>query len=170
INSNKMTFKMREFDVVSIVRSTVDTLTPIASKKGHKLDLETGLRNVTMTSDPDKVEEILFNIIGNAIKYTPKDGMITVKIEDGVKDDDGMIVIKVKDNGIGISKEDLKKIFDMFWRVETDGEIKEEGTGLGLTICKNLVQGLGGRISVESELGLGSVFSIQLPKSAKQGG
>ncbi len=112
-----------------------------------------------VNADPDRVTQILTNLLDNAFHYTPADGKITV----ATRTDSSYVAISVSDTGIGISKENLEKIFDRFFRVE-DSEIQEvPGTGLGLAIVRSLVEMHGGQIDVDSVLGEGSTFTFTLP-------
>jgi signal transduction histidine kinase len=110
-------------------------------------------------ADPVRVERILFNLIENAAKYSPEDGRITVS--GGMQD--GFVVTSVADQGSGISPDDQPKIFGLFERLEPSRRLAK-GVGLGLLVCKRLVEAQGGWIKVESELGKGSIFSFALPK------
>ncbi len=111
-------------------------------------------------TDRERVVQILINIINNAVKYTPK-GKITVS----VKKDGKNIHFSVKDTGLGIAKEDMKKIFERFYQVDSSYTRKVGGTGLGLSLCKEFVTMLGGRIWVDSKVGEGSDFQFSLPIS-----
>jgi two-component system sensor histidine kinase ResE len=112
-----------------------------------------------VNADPDRVTQILTNLLDNAFHYTPADGKITV----ATRTDGSYVAISVSDTGIGISKENQEKIFDRFFRVE-DSEIQEvPGTGLGLAIVRSLVEMHGGQIDVDSVLGEGSTFTFTLP-------
>jgi two-component system phosphate regulon sensor histidine kinase PhoR len=107
------------------------------------------------------LEQILINLLDNAIKYTPEGGRVIVSaIEKDSKD----IQFSVEDNGIGIPKEDLSRIFERFYRVDKGRSKEMGGTGLGLSIVKHLVQAHGGRVWVESQPGKGSTFYFTLPK------
>jgi len=110
-------------------------------------------------ADPEKVEEVLTNLIENAIKFSPQGGTITVKGEISQSE----ILVTVTDEGIGIPLRDQEWVFDRFYRVEDDSTKSTRGTGLGLYICKTLIEAHGGRIWVESELGKGSRFTFSLP-------
>jgi PAS domain S-box-containing protein len=109
--------------------------------------------------DPEKIDEILANLIENAMKFSPQGGIITV--EGAVLDDE--VQVSVADQGIGISETEQERIFERFYRVSESGTGTVPGTGLGLHICRILVQAHGGRIWVESEPGQGSVFTFTLP-------
>lgn len=110
--------------------------------------------------DPDQVEQVLNNLISNAIKYSPTGGTIGIRGTAG----NGDVVLSISDQGMGIPKDQTQKIFERFHRVESKATRSVSGTGLGLYISKNLIEAQGGKLWVESELGKGSVFSFSLPK------
>jgi signal transduction histidine kinase len=110
--------------------------------------------------DPDKVETILRNLIGNAMNYSPEGTVITISAKDQVRG----VVLTVSDEGMGIPSEDLDRIFDRFYRVENHSLARVRGTGLGLYIAKLLAKAHNGDIWVESKVGIGSRFSFLLPK------
>ena len=116
-----------------------------------------------LSLDPSRIEQVLTNLIGNAVKFTPQDGSITVEAK--LADGGGDVEVSVTDTGVGIAKEDLSKLFQKFQQLQTGawraGEAK--GTGLGLAITKEIVELHGGRIWVESEKGKGSRFAFSLP-------
>ena len=117
-------------------------------------------RNISILSNRDYVKQIFLNLIDNAIKYTPENKDVYVE----VYYDKNNLVIKVGDNGIGIPKEDIKRIFERFYRVDKARSREVGGTGLGLAITKHIVKNLDGTINVKSELGQGSEFIITIPK------
>lgn len=122
---------------------------------------ETELENINIIySDEIKIRQILFNLIGNAIKFTEK-GQITVKAK--IDDKNNTLIISVKDTGIGIDEINAKKVFDMFIQEDSGLSRKFGGTGLGLTICKRFVESIGGKIWLESQKGKGSEFFFTLP-------
>ena len=123
-----------------------------------------------MALDPDKMYQLVLNLIDNAIKYTPKSGIIQVIADEiptvEVQGDTfiaGFAQVSVSDTGIGIPPEDKEKVFDEFYRTDEALRMKEPGTGLGLSICRGIVQAHGGRIWVESQRGRGSKFIFTLP-------
>jgi signal transduction histidine kinase len=114
--------------------------------------------------DKNLFNTIFRNLISNAIKFTPKEG--TIVIESSVKN--GMIEIAIKDSGVGISQENISRLFDKKYHLTTFGTNNEGGTGLGLMLCKEFVERNGGTIKVESEIGKGSVFSFTVPANQKK--
>ncbi len=155
------TISYDDIDLNLLVKTTVQSLKVLAGKKNIKLKAFNNRRLLRIVGDEAKLEKMLLNIIRNAIKYTEKKGKIKVWTEaDG---DKGMVKIIVKDNGMGIPKTDLPYIFERFYRVDKARSRQEGGTGLGLSICKWIVEAHHGRIEVESEVGIGSIFTIFLP-------
>ncbi len=123
------------------------------------------IENEYVSSDRVRINQILINIISNAIKYTPEKGEIDVVIEQIEKNENNIALykIEIKDNGIGISKKFMDKVFQPFERESDSTLCKIEGTGLGMTIAKNLVEMLGGKIEVESKMYQGTLFTVTLP-------
>jgi signal transduction histidine kinase len=158
IESGQLTVEPKKGDVRNFLCEAVDMLRPLTSSAGLKLQivLEPGLPRVLV--DVARIQQVLSNLIGNAIKFTPCDGSITVRAEstsDGVR-------VSVADTGRGISSEELPHVFGRFWQSKrTD----RRGLGLGLAIAKAIVEAHGGRIWVESEVGKGSTFFFTLPAS-----
>lgn len=155
-------------DVVEFLKNIVDQTIPRAEAKGLKLTYEQQdlkSQNVHplmyVNVDPERLAEIVTNLIENALKYTEK-GVITV----GATLTDGGVVIRVSDTGIGIATEDIPHLFQKFYR--TDNSVTREvgGTGLGLYITKQIAEMMGGKVWVESSLGAGSTFYVQLPRVA----
>jgi len=134
-------------------------LKPLAEKKGQTLDVSIA-PGLSLQADPEKLNQVLINLLDNAIKYTPDRGTISV----GAAESDTAVTIEVRDSGIGIPKEDLTRIFERFYRVDRTRSRELGGTGLGLSIVKHIVEAHGGKITVESELGKGSRFILVLPK------
>ncbi|MDB5077373.1 MAG: cztS [Chloroflexi bacterium] len=138
-------------DVVAGLRRLAETA---------NLSLETNLqRDVAVLGDPDRLRQLVINLVSNAIKYTLAGGRVTVTLESV----DGWARLEVADTGIGIASEDLPHIFDRFFRADKARAGNESGTGLGLSISRWAAEAHGGRISVQSRLGEGSVFTVLLP-------
>jgi signal transduction histidine kinase len=126
-------------------------------------DLPADLPNVQ--ADPARLRQVLTNLVSNAIKYTPSGGQVTLT----ARPDDGHLLVQVIDTGIGISAEDLPKVFNRFFRAQNVVLQDIEGTGLGLSIVKSLVERHGGRVWLDSEQGAGTTFSFTLPLDADGG-
>jgi two-component system sensor histidine kinase SenX3 len=109
---------------------------------------------------------VLRNLLDNAIQYTPEDGHIAIRVGVGGADGGEEVRIAVQDDGIGIPASSHDRIFERFYRVDPARSRKVGGTGLGLSISKHLVEGMGGRIELESQLGRGSTFTVVLPRLA----
>jgi signal transduction histidine kinase len=140
------------------IRKVIQATRPAAEKKGLDLVEEAGPEIGTIRSDARRLEQILLNLLGNAVKFTEK-GRVVVAWSTVP----GSVVLRIEDTGIGIGKEELDRLFQPFQQVDTGLTRKYEGTGLGLSISRKLVELLGGRIWVESEPGKGSVFRFSLP-------
>ena len=125
--------------------------------QGKEIDMTMDLDEAIFVGDPDLMQHLWINLLTNAIKYTPKGGSITVTL----KKEGKTLNISVSDTGKGIAKEDLDRVFDKYY--QTDKSHSKRGLGLGLSICKRIVQLCGGDISVQSTLGEGSTFTVKLP-------
>ncbi|WP_195251931.1 sensor histidine kinase [Romboutsia sp. 1001713B170207_170306_H8] len=157
-NNNYIIHKQRE-DIVYLVEETVLDMKDYIEEKGLKLIFDTDVEEKSIRCDKFDIERCIINLVGNAVKFTPKGGLIEVLIEDlGDK-----VKIVVKDNGIGISEENQNIIFDRFNQVVDKNSEQKGGSGLGLTITKQLIALHGGYIYVNSKVGLGSEFIIVLP-------
>ena len=146
-------------DVVAKVAGLHDST---AAEKGVSLEVEVEEDLPSLKADPEAMEQLLTNLVANGIKYTPGGG----KVRLSVTGRDGSIRIVVSDTGIGIPFEDLDKVFAEFYRSENARKLDIEGTGLGMSIVKAIVEACHGDVSVESELGVGSTFEVVLPVSS----
>ena len=147
----------------SVARAVKDMLMPLIEEAGLTFHLESqSLKTPIIQSDPELLQQVLINLLENAIKYTPE-GNIGIRLRNSDADESVQgVLIEVWDEGVGISLSDKQKIFNRFFRADALlGKIS--GTGLGLSITRNLIQSLGGTIGVESELGKGSTFKVILP-------
>jgi PAS domain S-box-containing protein len=161
-------FKQRRerFDLGVCLQGTVDRLRRLAQDKEIALCLSVPDRLPPIWADGVRMEQVFTNLLGNALKFTPRGGRIGVEVEDRGSE----LFVQVRDSGVGIPAEHLSRIFDRFYRVPLPAGATVEGTGLGLTICKAVIEEHGGRIWVESAAGQGSVFSLIIPRGeeAKQ--
>lgn len=158
-NTEYIKIKKKEFNLSNHIKSILDTIKPRFNKENIAL-IEDIKDDVMIFSDKDKISQIFQNIISNAIKAIEKDGLIKVSLTD----DKTNIYIDINDNGVGISEDRKDLIFERFYRIDDARNTKLNGHGLGLSISKNFVESLGGRIKLKSKLGKGTTFSIILPK------
>ncbi|NDJ55152.1 MAG: GAF domain-containing protein [Chloroflexi bacterium] len=150
----------QDFDLSDILESTVNSAR--VRHVSHNLALDVVLPLPSCYGDARRVEQIVANLINNAAKYSPAGTWIRVRARHDVKD--GELIVSVEDEGQGISDEHQEHIFDRFYRIDQSrADAKRDGIGLGLAICRGLVEAHGGRIWVESRLGVGSTFSFSLP-------
>lgn len=149
-----------EFDVVNMVKGCVGKLIKLAEDKKQNIKYNLDDYHIIINGDKDRLEQVIINILSNAIKYTPEAGTIAV----GVNELDSDVEIFIKDNGIGMSKEDRERIFERFYRVDKARSRSMGGTGLGLSIAREIVDAHGGRIEVYSELNVGTEMKIIIPK------
>jgi signal transduction histidine kinase len=157
IESGEMEFDIEDFNLKDLVDEVVDLALPLAEDKGLRVEKEA--EETKLTSDRGKIKEMLVNLVGNAIKFTDK-GKVRLAVATQNEDH---IDLTVEDTGVGVSEEDLERIFDEFKQVGC-GSRKRHGTGLGLAITKKYAEMLGNGIEVESEVGRGTKFTIQLKK------
>ena len=159
VEAGKMDLEISTFSLTEAIESGVMMIRERASR--HAIELHTDLaeESATIEADERKVKQIVFNLLSNAVKYTPDGGRIDVAAHAV----DGEMRLVVKDSGIGISPDDQKRIFEEFRQAKGGGARNQEGTGLGLTLTKRLVELHGGRIWVESAVGQGSAFTVALP-------
>jgi signal transduction histidine kinase/response regulator of citrate/malate metabolism len=162
LETGKMRLNIQDNDINEIVEEVHKAMALSAKKKGvdFTLELEDNLPKAGF--DRDKIIQLLTNLIGNAIKFTPKKGQVSVAVRCRSEE----LVIRVSDTGMGIPKEALPKIFGRFYRVHRPGE-QIQGTGLGLAIVKGIVMMHDGRIDVESEVNRGTTFTVFLPLTTK---
>ena len=158
-NSEYLKINKKEFDLSQHIKLILDTIKPRLAKLDISL-IEEIKDGVMIYSDKDKISQITQNLISNAIKAIKDDGLIRVSLSE----DKNNIYLIIKDNGVGISDEKKEVIFERFYRIDDARNTKKNGHGLGLSITKNFVESLGGKIKLKSKLGKGSTFSIIFPK------
>jgi signal transduction histidine kinase len=151
----------RPTDINPVVRRMVDALAPLAWNSG-RVDLVSKLpdRPPQARADSRRLEQILANLLRNAIRHTPPGGIVAVTVHEELES----VSIDVHDTGEGIAPEDLPKIWERFYRSESSHARDRGGAGLGLALVKEMAEAMGGGVSVESEVGQGSRFTVLLPK------
>jgi PAS domain S-box-containing protein len=169
IDISKMDIGMYELrcsnqNIINIIEDITLSVADYTKNKKINLIFDTNDEEVITYCDPDKIERIMLNLLSNAIKYTPENGFIKVKIS-STQDE---IIVSVKDSGVGIPKEKLYVIFDRFGQVDGSLNRKCEGSGIGLSLVKNLVEIHGGEIHVNSEVNKGSEFVFSIPIKIKE--
>ena len=165
IESGKVTLEAKPVHLPELVHELRDIVQAVVSKKDLSLTLDTvGVENEDVIADPLRLEQILINVLANAVKFTPDGGQISLWIvqKDTAPAGYADFEFHIKDNGIGMSEEFQKHIFEQFARERTSTVSKIQGTGLGMAITKSLVDMMGGRITVKSEQEKGSEFTISL--------
>ena len=160
IESGEMRMSFRYFNISEFLKNVVDEMRPKAEKKSIKLSTTVGSNELLVLGDKDRLRQVMSNLIDNSIKYTDEGGAVEV----GVIELRNSARVYVRDNGSGIGKEHLGRIFERFYRVDKDRSRKVGGTGLGLAIVKHIVEAHNSKIEVRSELGKGSEFGFLLKK------
>ncbi|HET8735528.1 MAG TPA: ATP-binding protein [Pricia sp.] len=151
------------FDVVELIQSVFDLLEMKVEKKNITLTFDMDYREpIHVHADKDKIQRVVTNLLVNSIKYGRRDGTTEVSVENLIKN---KVIVRVTDNGGGIPKRHIHRLFERFYRVDKSGSRSEGGSGLGLAIVKHIIEAHGEKIYVESEIGVGSEFSFTLEKS-----
>ena len=157
--SGRLVVNPQPLTTKALLDGALQTLRPLVKEAGHTLTLDMPSTLPTIHADPERIGQVLSNLVGNAIKFTPTGGTITVR---AAEDGDSHVRISVTDTGTGIAREHLPNIFDRFWQ-QSPSSIRTKGAGLGLPIALAIVQAHGGRLWAESEFGKGSTFHFTLP-------
>ncbi|WP_243428125.1 sensor histidine kinase [Clostridium rhizosphaerae] len=159
IDANELYVEFHNYDIVDIVKNVAKSIESYARIKSVNINFYSQIESQVIACDADKIERILLNLLSNALKFTNENGNIDISIKKIAE----KISICVEDDGIGIHKEKLKTVFKRFRKVDKSFTRNRQGSGIGLSIVKSLVELHNGTISAESEYGKGSRFIIQLP-------
>ncbi len=165
IESGQLTVFNENFDMHESINKIVKSVTPLSEGKGLALVADITPEAVQITSDKQRVEQILINLVNNAIKFTEK-GEVRIKC----RTNGSRLITSVTDTGIGIEPGDMESLFKPFRQIDSSIERQYEGTGLGLSICKKILDILGGEIIVESRRNVGSTFTFTLPLEVQETG
>lgn len=171
IESGKVALNEEPFNLPDLIHDFVTIIQPQIKAKHLDLDLSiNSVENEAVISDALRIHQVLLNLLGNAIKFTPAGGQVKLKLIQTPARHSGYATYKfvVSDNGIGMEKEFLSKIFEPFERASTSTVSRTEGTGLGMAITKSIVDMMGGQIWVESQVGVGTKFTVQLHLRAQE--
>lgn len=161
IEAGRLVLSIETIPIKEVMAEIIEISRLMAESASVTINLEAPVDNIFIKSDRQSLKQIMLNIVNNAVKYNKSGGNVTIKIEDNPATD--KIIVTVADTGLGISKDNIHKIFDPFERIGAD-LTSIEGTGLGLSVVKKLINALGSEIYVESTLGNGSKFWFELPK------
>jgi signal transduction histidine kinase len=159
LEAGQFKLAMEETNLACLTRRVVGLLQPLAAERQLVLELAEAPADLELRLDPSRIEQVLINLVGNALKFTPEGGRVTVRVSTG----GGLARVAVTDTGRGIPAEAMSRLFERFYQVHSDVLRAKGGIGLGLTIAKALVEAHGGRIEVESEENSGSTFWFELP-------
>ncbi len=154
---------MRDGDLRDPVQAVVQALSEAAVEHGVALESAVPAEPVEMRFDRERIVQLMTNLIGNAIKFTPSDGAVSVRLEERPDD----VLIEVRDTGAGIPADEMPHIFERFYRGTNTGEARASGSGLGLAIVRSIVEMHDGQIELASEVGQGTQVRIILPRRAR---
>ncbi len=164
LESGKLSMRFETVDLGELVLGAVQVERPALSERRQEIDVQMPDSRVEVTADIDRLGQVVGNLLANAVKFTPEGGRISVRLTES----DGMAELVVEDSGIGISEDDLGRMFERFFRAASATEQAIPGTGLGLAISKGIVDAHGGALAVVSELGSGSAFTVRLRTTARR--
>lgn len=157
-----LSLKIDSFDIVEVIENVFDLLEMKAAKKKITLMFDMDYKNpIIVKADKERIQQVLTNLIVNSIKYGKEKGTTEISVENLIKN---KVIVRVTDNGEGISKTNLPRLFERFYRVDKSGSRREGGSGLGLSIVKHIIEAHDEKIYIESEIGVGSEFSFTLEK------
>jgi len=162
LESGRVQFRKTTFSVADLIYECKDVMSSKAMEENIQIRVESPEELPLLEADRDKIKQVLLNLLSNAIKYNRPNGTVMLRVDSSEKD----ITIFVQDTGLGIPDESVPHLFEKFFRVR-EHESRVAGTGLGLSICKQIIYGHGGRIEVKTKAGVGTVFSVFLPRSGK---
>lgn len=163
LESGDLNLNLEEFNIVELIQNVFDLLEMKAAKKDISLTFDMIYDEpVLVVADKERIQQVLTNLIVNSIKYGQLQGTTEVSIENLIQN---KVIVRVTDNGEGIEKENIPRLFERFFRVDKSGSRKEGGSGLGLSIVKHIIEAHTEKIYVESEFGVGSEFSFTLEKA-----
>ncbi|WP_375325607.1 sensor histidine kinase [Flagellimonas sp. GZD32] len=166
LEAGELQVEFEDFDVIELIQNTFDLLEMKAAKKQIALTFDMEYPSpIYVHADKEKIQQVISNLLVNSIKYGHTNGTTEVSVENLIKN---KVIVRVTDNGIGIPKANLPRLFERFYRVDQSGSRKEGGSGLGLSIVKHIIEAHGEKIYVESEIDVGSEFSFTLEKTVNK--
>jgi two-component system phosphate regulon sensor histidine kinase PhoR len=163
LETGDLNLKKEEFDIIELIRNVFELLEMRAAKKEITLTFDMEYPDpIYVSGDSEKIQQVLSNLLVNSIKYGHQNGTTEVSVENLIKN---KVIVRVTDNGEGIPKQHIPRLFERFYRVDQSGSRKEGGSGLGLAIVKHIIEAHGEKIYVESEVDVGSEFSFTLERT-----
>ncbi len=162
LESGRVQFRKTNFSITDLMYECKDVMASKAIEDNIQIRVESPEGSPLVEADRDKIKQVLLNLLSNAIKYNRPNGTVMLHVDSNEKE----MSIHIQDTGVGIPDEAVPHLFEKFYRVR-DNESRVSGTGLGLSICKQIVHGHGGRVEVKSKVGVGTVFTVILPRSSK---
>src|ERR1051325_7208847 len=159
LESGRMEVRREPFDMADFIKGLASATRQVADDKRVRLETLVDPSLGTVVADHAKLEKIVLNLVFNALKFTPSGGRVAIRVE---KQED-QFVLTVADTGMGISAKDLPNVFDRFWQADGSSKRKYQGVGIGLALVRELVEIQGGKVTVESEEGKGTTFTVRLP-------
>ncbi|MEO7298228.1 MAG: ATP-binding protein [Verrucomicrobiota bacterium] len=159
LESGRLEVKREPMEMTAFIRNIASAAQQMAENKGIKLEISVEPDFGAVLVDRDKLEKVILNLIFNALKFTPKDGRVELRVAREGKD----FLLTVTDTGIGIAQKNLPFVFDRFWQADGSSKRKFQGVGIGLSLVKELTEIHGGKVSVESEEGKGTKFTVRIP-------
>jgi signal transduction histidine kinase len=162
IENDNLEVENSEIDLLELVEEAVATVAPLIEVHDNRLEVQMASNPGSIVSDALKLRQSILNLLSNAAKFTSK-GTITLTVMRRQTDDGEVVMFEVRDSGIGISQEGLDKLFRSFSQAEKNTSKQYGGTGLGLALTRRFCQSMGGSVEVESEVGIGSSFKIEIP-------
>ena len=160
LDADALKLHLQATDLTTLIRESIQLVQPLAASK--EITIYAPTHRVTMNVDPEKISQVIVNLLSNAIQFSEPQASISVSLEQT----DREVLISVVDSGTGIPESELPQLFHRFYRVEEERSRHQGGSGLGLAICKSIVESHHGHLSVISELGAGSTFTVHLPRSS----
>ena len=162
VESGRIDFRPQTVDLPALVGEVRDVVHGIAAARGKTIEMAVDPAVTTVTLDPSRLKQVLYNYLSNAVKFAPDNGRICIRIRPECED---MFRLEVEDNGVGIAADDMPRLFIEFQQLDSSRSKRHQGTGLGLALTRRIVEAQGGRVGVTSEPGVGSTFYAVLPRA-----
>jgi signal transduction histidine kinase len=163
-DAGSMRLDLQEENIIKLFTNTIMKMAPTVKDKNIQVNLNFSSEKIVCEIDKDRMEEVFYNLVSNAIKFSPVDSMLQVTMVER----DSTVYFRLKDEGIGIPSQEIPYIFEKMYRASNSTKISVKGTGLGLYITSQIIQAHGGKIKVRSKVNEGSEFTVTLPKNQNE--